>query len=66
MLESKSLKLYLFSFRHEAAFWEDVTNRIADEIYALLAPRSLTLTGYMNARGGITITVTTRRGSQLG
>ncbi len=60
-LESKSLKLYLFSFRNEAAFWEDLSNRIADDIYNLLKPHSLTVTGYMNPRGAISITTTVRR-----
>ena len=62
-LESKSLKLYLFSFRNEAAFWEDLSNRIADDICSLLKPRSLTLTGYMNPRGAISITTIVRRGA---
>lgn len=61
-LESKSLKLYLGSFRHEGAFWEDLMNHIADDLFTVLAPRWLTLTGVMNARGGIGITVVTRRG----
>lgn len=61
-LESKSLKLYLFSFRNEAAFWEDLSNRIADDICTLLKPRALTLTGYMNPRGAISITTIVRRG----
>jgi 7-cyano-7-deazaguanine reductase len=63
-LESKSLKLYLGSFRHEGAFWEDVMNRIADDLFAVLKPRWLLLTGTMNPRGGIGITVTTRRGAE--
>jgi 7-cyano-7-deazaguanine reductase len=61
-LESKSLKLYLFSFRNEAAFWEDLSNRIADDIFTLLRPHSLKLTGYMNPRGAISITTVVRRG----
>lgn len=60
-LESKSLKLYLASFRHEGAFWEDLCNRIADDIFAVLAPQWLTLTGEMAVRGGIAITTTVRR-----
>lgn len=62
-LESKSLKLYLFSFRNEAAFWEDLSNRIADDICELIKPLSLTLTGYMNPRGAISITTVVRRGT---
>ena len=61
-LESKSLKLYLFSFRNEAAFWEELSNRIADYLFTLLKPHSLRLTGYMNPRGAISITTTVRRG----
>jgi 7-cyano-7-deazaguanine reductase len=60
-LESKSLKLYLGSFRNEGAFWEDVMNRIADDAFGALQPRWLKLTGVMNSRGGIAITVTTQR-----
>jgi 7-cyano-7-deazaguanine reductase len=61
-LESKSLKLYLGSFRNEAAFWEDLMNRIADDLYAVLKPRWLKLTGVTNPRGAIGITVTATRG----
>ena len=60
-LESKSLKLYLGSFRHEGAFWEDVVNRIADDLQSVLKPQALSVTGVMNARGGIGITVIARR-----
>lgn len=63
-LESKSLKLYLSGFRNEGAFWEDVTNRIADDIFALLKPRWLTVIGMMNPRGGIAIIATARRGGE--
>lgn len=62
-LESKSLKLYLGSFRSEAAFWEDLCNRIADDIFAVLEPASLRVNGYMNVRGGIAIVVEARRGA---
>jgi 7-cyano-7-deazaguanine reductase len=62
-LESKSLKIFLGSFRNEGAFWEDVMNRIADDVFFVLQPRWLKLTGVMNARGGIAITVTAQRGA---
>jgi 7-cyano-7-deazaguanine reductase len=62
-LESKSLKLYLGSFRNSAAFWEELCNRIADDIGAVLQPRWLRLTGYMNTRGGIAIVCKVNRGS---
>src|SRR5688572_13489096 len=54
-LESKSLKLYLGSYRNTAAFWEELCNVIADDIATVLGPRWLKLTGYMNPRGGIGI-----------
>ena len=61
-VESKSLKLYLGSYRQTGAFWEDLCNRIADDLFAVLAPRWLRVTGVMNARGGIAITCEVRRG----
>ncbi|MEK6375098.1 MAG: preQ(1) synthase [Acidobacteriota bacterium] len=52
-VELKSLKLYLWSYRDEGAFHEAVTNRIADDLVAALAPRSLTVEGDFYVRGGI-------------
>ena len=52
-VELKSLKLYLWSFRNEGAFHEAVTNRIADDLFHVLAPRRLTIEGDFNVRGGI-------------
>jgi 7-cyano-7-deazaguanine reductase len=52
-VELKSLKLYLWSFRDEGAFHEAVTNRIADDLLALLKPRQLRLTADFFIRGGI-------------
>lgn len=52
-VELKSLKLYLWSFRSEGAFHEAVTNRILDDLVALLQPRRITVTGDFNIRGGI-------------
>ena len=57
ILESKSLKLYLWSFRNEGTFHEHVTNRILDDVVKALAPLSCTVTGAFNARGGISINV---------
>lgn len=54
--ESKSLKLYLASFRQTGCFWEDLSGRIAGDLQTLLEPRWLRLTGYMAVRGGIRIT----------
>jgi len=61
-LESKSLKLYLGSYRNEGAFWEETINRIADDAYAVLKPKWLRVSGVMNPRGGIGITVVAERG----
>ena len=57
-VELKSLKLYLWSFREEGHFHEDVTNRILDDLVALLQPRQMTVTGDFNVRGGIHTVVT--------
>ncbi len=59
ILESKSLKLYLWSYREEGTFHEHVTNRILDDIVKVLDPFSCRVTGAFNARGGISITVET-------
>ena len=52
-VESKSLKLFLFSFRNEGSFYEDVTNRIYTDLFEMLAPRQLVVIGEFTARGGI-------------
>ncbi|MDQ6964246.1 MAG: preQ(1) synthase [Mariprofundales bacterium] len=57
-VELKSLKLYYWSFRDEGHFHEAVTNRIADDLIALLQPRFLRLEAVFNVRGGIYTTVT--------
>jgi 7-cyano-7-deazaguanine reductase len=56
-VELKSLKLYLWSFREEGHFHEDVTNRVLDDLVALLAPRRMRIEGEFNVRGGIGTTV---------
>jgi 7-cyano-7-deazaguanine reductase len=56
-LESKSLKLYLFSYRNIGIFYETAVNRIADDIIKACRPRRLKITGKFNARGGIGISV---------
>lgn len=56
-VELKSLKLYLWSFRDEGQFHEAVTNRIVDDLVALLKPRFLRLSARWYVRGGITTTV---------
>ncbi len=57
LLESKSLKLYLFSFRNHDAFHEDCTVAIGKRLYGLLKPKWLRIGGYWYPRGGIPIDV---------
>jgi 7-cyano-7-deazaguanine reductase len=57
-VELKSLKLYLWSFRDEGHFHEDVTNRILDDLVRLMKPQRLTVVGDFNVRGGIHTIVT--------
>jgi 7-cyano-7-deazaguanine reductase len=57
LVESKSLKLYLVSFRTHGAFHEDCTVRIGKDIAQLLRPRWLRIGGYWFPRGGIPIDV---------
>lgn len=57
-VELKSLKMYLQRFRNEGIFYENVTNRIFDDLVVALAPRRLTLVADFSARGGITTRVT--------
>jgi 7-cyano-7-deazaguanine reductase len=58
IVELKSLKLYLWSYRDEGAFHEDVTNRILDDLVAAVSPRRMTVSTRWNVRGGITTEVT--------
>ena len=55
LVESKSLKLYLTSFRNHGTFHEDVINIIADDLIKLLEPRYLEIVGHFAVRGGISI-----------
>ncbi|MFM8633464.1 MAG: preQ(1) synthase [Planctomycetia bacterium] len=52
-VELKSLTLYLQAFRNEGIFYENVTNRILDDLVAVLAPRQMTLVAQFTPRGGI-------------
>ena len=60
LVELKSLKLYLWSFRNEGAFHEDVTNRILNDFVAAARPRWAEVVGDFNVRGGIKSTITAR------
>ena len=55
MVESKSLKLYLFSFRNHGAFHEDCVNVIMKDLIALMQPKYIEVTGIFTPRGGISI-----------
>ena len=57
-VELKSLKLYLQQFRNSGIFYEMVTNRILDDLVAVVQPRFMQLKSAWNPRGGITETVT--------
>lgn len=57
-VELKSLKLYLQSFRNQGIFYENVTNRILDDLVAVLSPRRLKLVAAFTPRGGISTSVT--------
>jgi len=57
-VELKSWKLYLWSYRNEGGFHEDLTNKILDDLVAALNPRYIRLTADFNVRGGIYTTVT--------
>ncbi len=56
-LESKSLKIYLLSFRNHGAFHEEVVNLVLDAIVKICAPRWAEIVGVFNPRGGIGIRV---------
>ena len=57
IIELKSLKLYLWSYRDEGHFHEEVTNKIADDFVRFAQPRYLEVVGKYNVRGGISTTV---------
>ena len=55
MVESKSLKLYLFSFRNHGDFHEDCVNVIMKDLIRLMEPKYIEVTGLFTPRGGISI-----------
>jgi len=57
IIELKSLKLYMMSYRDRGAFHEAVTNSVLDDIVGAIHPRFARLTAHWNVRGGITTTV---------
>src|SRR3989304_2050089 len=64
IVESKSLKLYLWSYRNEGVFHEHVTNQILDDLVAALEPRWCRVQGAFKGRGGIAITVEAQHGER--
>lgn len=60
LVESKSLKLYLFSFRQTGSFHEDCVNKIARDLFSLMEPKWIEVRGNFMPRGGISINPTTR------
>ena len=55
LVESKSLKLYLFSFRNHGDFHEDCVNIIMKDLIKLMNPKYIEVTGFFVPRGGISI-----------
>jgi 7-cyano-7-deazaguanine reductase len=66
MVESKSLKLYLFSFRNTGEFHEDVCNRIANDLFDRLNPYYLRVYGNFAPRGGLAIKPLVERWNDTG
>ncbi len=64
ILESKSFKLYLWSYRDEGVFHEHVTNKILDDLVEALNPQWCRVIGAFNIRGGIRITVEAEHGTR--
>ncbi len=62
-VELKSLKLYLWSFRNDGIFYERAVNRILDDLAGKCRPRSMTVVGDFNVRGGIKSVITARVGT---
>jgi len=63
LLESKSLKLFMFSFRNHGAFHEDCTILVGKRIADLIKPRFMRVASFWNPRGGIPIDVFWETGS---
>lgn len=60
IVELKSFKLYLNSYRDRGIFHEEAVNRIIDDFVKVVKPRRVEVTGTFNVRGGIHTTVTAR------
>ena len=64
-IESKSMKLFLFSFRNTNTFHEESVNTILDAVVKSCSPRAAEVTGEFRPRGGIAIHVTARYGDKI-
>lgn len=64
IVELKSLKYYMISYRNVGIYQEPVTNRIFRDLYALLKPRYMKVTTVYNTRGGIDTTCTIEKGNR--
>jgi 7-cyano-7-deazaguanine reductase len=64
LVELKSLKLYLWSYRDEGAFHEDVSNRILNDFVTAARPRWVEVVGDFSVRGGIKTEVRTSYGKR--
>lgn len=64
LVELKSLKLYLWSYRDDGAFHEDVTNRILDDFVRAASPRWIEVLGDFSVRGGIKTEVRVTHGKR--
>ena len=60
IIELKSLKYYLLQFRSVGVFYENLCNRILDDLVQVLKPKWMEVTGEFSARGGLTTTVFAR------
>ena len=60
LVESKSLKIYLVSFRNHGAFHENCVNMIARDLFKIMKPRWIEVSGFFNPRGGISINPSVR------
>jgi 7-cyano-7-deazaguanine reductase len=65
-IELKSLKLYLWSYRDAAVFYERAVNRILDDLSAAMSPRWIQVVGDFNVRGGIKSVISVSQGKRPG
>lgn len=64
IVETKSLKLYLWNYRQQPIFNEHAVDTIAADLHGQLAPRWIRVSGQFNARGGIRVTATAEKGKK--